>query len=75
MIAIGYGIFWAGYTLGIWGYCLVNSYDVPFTSLFALTWPGAQSNMTAPTGGHVLGTINNNVQVTDPGQLRSGLGA
>jgi hypothetical protein len=74
VIAIGYGIFWAGYTLGIWGYCLVKSYDVPFTALFASSWPGAQAAETAPAGGHQLGTITGNAQVTDPGQLQAGLG-
>jgi hypothetical protein len=51
------------YTLGMWGYCLVRGYNVPFTSMFGVTWPGAQSNTTGPTGGHRLGTINNSTQV------------
>lgn len=41
MIPIGLGMVWAGYTIGIWGYCLVRGYDVPFMKLFSGTWPGA----------------------------------
>ena len=71
MVAVGMAVVWAGYAVGIWGYCLVKNYDVTFGELFGLTWPGAQSNVTAPTAGHQLGVINNNVQTTDPAQLRS----
>ena len=72
-VAIGLVVVWAGYTIGLWGYCLAVSYDVPFTALFASTWPGAQAAQTAPAGGHKLGTITGNAEVTDPGQLTSGL--
>ena len=37
---IGVVMVWAGYAVGIWGYCLVVGYDVPFTGLFGNTWPG-----------------------------------
>jgi hypothetical protein len=63
------GIIWAGYAVGIWGYCLVKNYDVTFGELFASTWPGAAVNVTAPTAGHKLGTITGSTSVTDPGQL------
>ncbi len=39
MIPIGVAVAWAGYTVGIWGYCLVRGYDVPFTGLFRSVWP------------------------------------
>ena len=42
MTAIGMGLAFAAYTLGMWGYCLVRGYNVPFASLFAQTWPGSQ---------------------------------
>jgi len=38
--AIGVGLAWAGYTLGIWGFCLVRGYNVSFMQLFKGTWPG-----------------------------------
>jgi hypothetical protein len=66
---IGMGLLFGAYTLGLWGYCLVRGYNVPFTSMFGQTWPGAQVNSTAPAAGHSLGTINNSTQVTSPGQL------
>lgn len=69
MTTIGIGGAFAAYALGIWGYCLIRGYNVPFTSMFGTTWPGAQVNQTAPAAGHSLGTINNNTQVTSPGQL------
>lgn len=55
MAAVALGIIWGGYTLGIWGYCLVRGYDVPFTGLFSATWPG---------GGQSSGTT---VVPSDPG--------
>lgn len=69
MITIGLGVVFFAYVTGIWGYCLLKSYDVTFTQLFAGNWPGAQAAATAPTAGHQLGTITGNAQVTDPGQL------
>lgn len=74
MVAIAIGLAWGSYTIGIWGYCLVKSYDVTFPNLFRGTWPGAQVAMKAPSGGHKLGTITNSTSVTDPGQQNSQLG-
>jgi len=39
MIPIGLGLALAGYTVGIWGYCLVRGYNVTFMQLFKPTWP------------------------------------
>jgi hypothetical protein len=64
MTAIGMGVAFAAYTIGMWGYCLIRGYNVTFTSLFKQTWPGVQANETAPTQGHKLGTINNSTNVT-----------
>lgn len=38
MVAIGMALVWGGYTIGIWGYCLVQGYDVTFSSLFRTSW-------------------------------------
>jgi hypothetical protein len=73
--AIGMGLAFGGYVLGIWGYCLVRGYNVPFTSMFGTTWPGTQVNETAPGDGHSLGIINNSTSVTSPGQLNADAGA
>jgi hypothetical protein len=32
-------LLWGGYTIGLWGYCLVRGYDVTFPQLFAMQWP------------------------------------
>jgi hypothetical protein len=74
MTAIGMGLAFGAYALGVWGYCLIRGYNVPFTSMFAQTWPGSQVNMTAPANGHSLGIINNSTQVTSPGQLNADAG-
>lgn len=47
MIAIGLGVLWGGYTVGIWGYCLVRGYNVPFTQLFGSTWGGGAGEGSA----------------------------
>jgi len=72
MRVIGIGLAFGAYTLGVWGYCLVRGYNVPFTSMFGQTWPGVQVSQQAPAGGHKLGTITGNAEVTDPRQLASG---
>lgn len=41
MVAIGMVLIWGGYAFGLWGYCLVNGYDVTFQSLFGTTWQSA----------------------------------
>lgn len=50
MMAIALGVAWAGYTVGIWGYCLVRGYDVPFTGLFKATWPAGGGKAAAGSG-------------------------
>jgi hypothetical protein len=42
------GMAWVGYTLGIWGYCLVRGYDVTFMQLFKPVWPGTGKAAPAP---------------------------
>jgi hypothetical protein len=39
-MAVGVAALWAAYAVGIWGYCLVRGYDVPFAGVFKATWPG-----------------------------------
>ena len=45
------GLVFAGYAIGIWGYCLVNGYDVTFGSLFGTQWKSASQ---APAQGFAL---------------------
>lgn len=47
MVAIGMVLVWGGYTIGIWGYCLVNGYDVTFQSLFGTAWVSGGSQPQA----------------------------
>lgn len=41
MIALGLAVVWVGYTVAIWGYCLVRDYNVTVPDLFKATWPGS----------------------------------
>ena len=70
MVAMGVAALWAGYTLTMYGYCLVRGYDVQFAQLFHTTWPGLHVRMQAPTHGHKLGTITSSGPgTTNPGQV------
>jgi hypothetical protein len=69
VVAIGMGLVFAGYAVGIWGYCLVRGYDVSF----ATQWPGVQVSQNTPgqvlrPGSHKLGTIIGHASTTNPGQ-------
>jgi hypothetical protein len=47
--AIGFAVAWAGYAIGIWGYCLLRDYNVTLPGLFKTTWPGSSSGTTPAT--------------------------
>lgn len=62
MVAIGMALVWGGYLIGTWGYCLVNGYDVTFTSLLGTKWvSGTTPGPQAPTMPTDPGTGNFNV--------------
>lgn len=33
MVAVAFGITWGGYTLTLWGYCLIKGYDITLADL------------------------------------------
>jgi hypothetical protein len=39
MAAIGIATIYVGYSLGLWGYCLIKGYNVGLKELFMPTWP------------------------------------
>ena len=47
MVVIGFGLLLAAYAAGIWGYCLVQGYDVTFAGLWGGTWPGGGQSPNA----------------------------
>jgi hypothetical protein len=57
MIAIGLGLAWAGYTVFMWGYCLVRDYNVTVPDLFKASWPGAGGAGPAPGQGTVSSPV------------------
>jgi len=56
VIAIGFGIAWAGYAAFMWGYCLVRDYDVTPLQLLKTTWPGAGKSGATGHPGTKTGT-------------------
>lgn len=54
MIALGFGVAWAGYAVFMWGYCLVRDYNVTVPDLFKAVWPGQVK--AAHTGSAAQGT-------------------
>jgi len=48
MIPIGVATAFAGYTLGLWGFCLVRGYDVSFVQLFKGRWPAGTGGTGSP---------------------------
>lgn len=51
MVAVGFGVIWFGYAVGIYGYCLVKGYAVGFSDLFHLSggWPNPKQKSTNST--------------------------
>jgi hypothetical protein len=54
--AIGMGLAFGAYAIGIWGYCLCRSYDVTFGMLWGPTWGGATGKAAAKSPGKVSPT-------------------
>lgn len=59
MPAIGLGIVWAGYSLGLWGYCLIRGYNVTLGQLLdprnTVTWATIKGS-TVPQGSILPGS-------------------
>lgn len=53
MPAIAMGLGWLGYSLGLWGYCLVRGYDVTLWSLMSPlhppSWPSIRNSAIPPS--------------------------
>lgn len=65
MVAVGFGVLWFAYAVGIYGYCLVRGYAVGFGDLFHLSggWPSPTNKNENTTGGSTGGKTGN----TTPG--------
>ncbi len=52
MVAVGMGVLWASYTVGLYGWVLIKGYDKSFGSLFRTTWasPAPAARPAAPGG-------------------------
>ena len=60
MVVIGFGLFLAAYAVGMYAYCLLQGYDVPFRGMWGGTWPGGGQSAapTAPAGDPGTGTFS-----------------
>ena len=59
MTAIAFGLGWLGYSVSLWGYCLVRGYDVTLAELMnpvhVFAWPaGGISGMPLVPGTQIL---------------------
>ena len=51
MIAIGMGIAWLGYSVSLWGWCLLKGYDVTLGQIMSPAHPyGSGKSQTWPPG-------------------------
>jgi hypothetical protein len=42
MVALGIGLVFVGYSIGLYGYILLRGYNIAFTQMFSFsTWPPA----------------------------------
>lgn len=50
MVAIGMGLVFVGYAVGMYAYCLIRGYDVPFRQVFTSRWssPAAGEGVIGP---------------------------
>lgn len=44
MAAIAFGLLWASYTAGLYGYCLIRGYDITPKQLLSFEWPPGSGN-------------------------------
>lgn len=79
MGAIGIGLVWGSYTLGLWAWCLVTGRNVSMPQLLSFTtWPpGAVSTQkntnTTGTSGGATKTANNQKTANVTGTLGKGV--
>lgn len=76
MAALGLALVWAGYTAGLYGYCLLRGYNVSPKQMFSIAWPpispdkspaaftigAATSNISPSPGATALGNAAKNVK-------------
>ena len=61
MVVIGMGLLLAAYAVGMYGFCLLQGYDVTFRGLWGGTWPGGGQSApatAAPATDPGVGTYN-----------------
>jgi hypothetical protein len=77
MFALGLGILFIGYSVGLYGYIVIRGYDVSFLEMFAGPWPptvgaSAQFKTSSAVGTQTLLTGSG---ITTPDQTPANAGA
>lgn len=54
MVAVGFLLVWAGYSVGLWGWCLLRDYDVTLGQLMSPFHPYNGKWPPAPIGDDVI---------------------
>jgi hypothetical protein len=78
MAAVGMIVLWGGYSIALWGYCLIRGYDITFTQLvkpsgyYAGPWPpagtiAAGSVLPGGTAVTAAAKVNTTAQITPAG--------
>lgn len=75
MPAIGMALLWGGYTLGMWGYCQLQGYQISIAQLvipsrYTGSWPPPLYGVGAGVGSG-LNTLGSGVGSIPPGDLPS----
>lgn len=74
MFALGLGVLYGGYVIGLYGYILIRGYDVSFLEMFAGPWPptvGASAQFKQTAGTEML----TGPGITSPDQTPGNVGA
>lgn len=86
MVAVGFLLIWAGYSTGLWGWCLLRDYDLSMGQLmspfhpYAGPWPPAKigddviwpGSRSAPAPGPAAGPSPGGSVPGQPGQVSRG---
>lgn len=78
MFALGLGVLYIGYSVGLYGYCVIRGYDISFVEMFVGPWPPTVGASTAPQFKAVnpLGSsVLTGPGITSPDQTPANAGA
>lgn len=76
MFALGMGVLFIGYSVGLYGYCVIRGYDVAFLEMFVGPWPPTAAASAGFTTANPLSTSPlSGPGITTPDQTPANAGA